>query len=316
MLPDHAVSTISCIDFGMKTTKSEEVSTHSFHMQKGHKMRCTVTCYDKKAPLKASRAVVEPDNADVTILKGGSNFTQVGSSTLGQFTLEIFNIGLDDAVNLTVTDIVDDRLCITSLSFPALADGTVITCPDILPPSGTGPQCYPQNITCTFSMLRFRLTATIFMQFAPPAEFNVGDSNIIFNEAMVTSDTPDTQLNNNVNNHTTQVRVIADVRVQIDGPGLVFAGIVDPSLYSMIVCNQGLSNALDVVSTWNFPGVDLMQIVGNVIPLNANDQPTSNPDAGEGFIVISSAPTLSENIFLKFYFLSRKLHSNWSVHHL
>jgi len=277
-IPSPSTSRMECIDLTASTGGKtfSQSSSISLSAVAGHQFQCTVRVFGARIST-GKREVAPPVNADVSIVKGGSNSSEVGSPTLYQFTLAITNAGVNDAQNLVVTDLVDPRLTIRNINAPPLLDGTLVNCP--IPTNPIGP-VYGNNVTCTFPLLRANLTATITIQYLAPSKVSPGFNPIINNTASVTSTTFDSDLANNQNSHIVQLVVIADLRASLNGPQNVTAGNTDNVFYTMTVCNNGLSNALNVFGNWTLPPSNDMVIVGNVVPISSLGVPQTAPQFG------------------------------------
>jgi len=300
-IPRNSNVRLYCLDWSAMTNKNavvEQVSASmTIRVKEGQKLQCTARVFGPEDVSKKRQANISPTNADVSIVKGGSNTSEVGSSFLYQFVLAVTNAGKDVAQNLVVNDPVDPNFTIRSIIAPVLSDGTVITCPDPLP-NGT----YANNITCTFPQLAVNLTASILIQYTAPATVSLGQNETILNVATVNSTTPDNDLPNNVNTHLVLLTIVADLRVQIEGTQQVTAGVQDVVFYTLTICNNGLSNAINVVGNWTIPPEMLIQ--GQVVPLGITNQPVTGPQFGNctvnGQLIQCQVPQINNGACQKF----------------
>jgi len=276
---------------GHQLVSGEVGRRSSFRLDVGELVRCTVMAFGPvQAPSTQGKRAV---NADVSIVKTGTNVTAAGAQTAANFVLAIANAGAYDAENVRLFDDVPEPLQllspisgVTTLSWtetssegefcsPAQPCLTVVTC--------TSFQFgLPTNfVQCSFvGKLHVNQGFQLTIPFVVPSNYSGPPG--ITNFASVNSTTPDTDPNNNLSNHTIIVEKQANLHVTVSGPDTVTAGASRTYAYTLNVCNLGLSDAINVTAnlTMATPSTFVINNVVAILPSTGQPPPIPNPALG------------------------------------
>ena len=184
-------------------------------------------------------------SADVSIsLEDGISNAIAGNGLTYTYTITVHNFGIGNAENVVVTENWPNELSQANIGFPS--DGTI---------SGTAP-----NFIWTIPLIGAGGSETVEVSFTVPSSTIGGTYS---NTVNVTSSTPDPDLSNNYDTEGVTVFEFADIWLTIDdGTDTIVAGEDTIYTYMMAVNNIGMSDALNVEITVDWPEGLTQGIIG------------------------------------------------------
>ena len=181
-------------------------------------------------PVGAVNATGITERVDIAVVK--QDFPDpAGTGGVVRYGLFVSNAGPSDALNVVVTDTLDSNTTFLQATL------------------GLGCNGVGSKVTCVIPVLRAGESKLI--EILAQIDDDLPDNTVITNSVVITSSSVETNTVNNADQVTTTVRSGTDLRVSKSAPTEVIAGT--RLTYTIVVKNQGPSDALNVIVTDTLP---------------------------------------------------------------